>query len=148
MDGCAVNLFSMTGDTGKTLVHRYFEELAGGDLSEVDDIVAAEHGPAVIALMQKLRRAFPDFHCDVRDVIAEGDLVAASFIASGTHLGPWDGPVGVIAPTGRHFEQEGVRMFRVADGRLVETWGGADTVAQLRQLGVLSAVAQPRTARR
>jgi hypothetical protein len=39
-------------------------------------------------------------------------------------------------------------MFRVADGRLVETWGGADAVAQLRQLGVLSTVAEPRLVRR
>ena len=62
--------------------------------------------------------------------------------------GIWQSPIGALEPTGKRFQHEGIRIFRVVDGKLVETWGGADTLSQLQQLGVLHAlVAQQDEAR-
>ena len=90
-----------------------------------------------------LRTAFPDFHATIEDQIAEGDKVVTRFIARGTHLGDWHSPLGRVAPTCKHFEHEGIRIFRVADGNLVDTWRGADTLLQLQQLGILPNTSAP-----
>ena len=55
----------------------------------------------------------------------------------GTHLGVWHSPLGLLPPTGRQFEHEGIRLFRIADGKMVDAWGGADTLTQLQQLGLV-----------
>lgn len=128
----------MVVEANKELVRRYFEELANqGDLAVAAEIFA----PEAVAVMQQfttmLRTAFPDFQITIEDMIGENDKVAARFTASGTHLGPWHSPLGLLEPTGKRFEHEGVRLFRVAAGKLVDTWGGADTLRQLQQLGVL-----------
>jgi len=58
-------------------------------------------------------------------------------------------PIETLEPTGKRFQHEGIRIFRIVDGKLVETWGGADTLSQLQQLGVLHAlVAQHDEARK
>jgi predicted ester cyclase len=139
----------LPGEESKALVRRYFEDLAStGNLSVADEIVAAEHVEDVKQLITRLHTAFPDFHMAIEDQIAEGDKVVTRFTASGTHQGIWQSPIGALEPTGKRFQHEGIRIFRVVDGKLVETWGGADTLSQLQQLGVLHAlVAQQDEAR-
>lgn len=128
----------MTLEANKALVRRYFDDLANaGRLDVAGEILIDE---AVVIMQQfttMLRTAFPDFQITLHDQIAEGDRVATRFTARGTHLGVWQSPLGSIAPTGRQFEHEGIRIFRVADGKLVDTWGGADTLRQLQQLGLV-----------
>jgi predicted ester cyclase len=131
----------MPGEESKALVRRYFEDLAStGNLSVADEIVAAEHVDDVKQLITRLHTAFPDFHMAIEDQIAEGEKVVTRFTASGTHQGIWQRPIGTLEPTGKRFQHEGIRIFRVVDGKLVETWGGADTLSQLQQLGVLHAL--------
>jgi predicted ester cyclase len=131
----------MPGEESKALVRRYFEDLAStGNLSVADEIVAAEHVDDVKQLITRLHTAFPDFHMTIEDQIAEGDKVVTRFTASGTHQGIWQSPIGTLEPTDKRFQHEGIRIFRVVDGKLVETWGGADTLSQLQQLGVLHAL--------
>ena len=128
----------MSLDANKALVRRYFEDLASqADLSVAAEIITPEHVADVEQLIRMLHTAFPDFHVMIEDQIAEGDMVAARFIAAGTHLGEWQSPLGRIPPTGKPFSHTGIRIFRIANGKLVETWGGADMVSQLQQLGVL-----------
>jgi predicted ester cyclase len=128
----------MIGSDNKALVRRYFEELANqGNLAVAVEILTPEAVEIMQQFIVMLRTAFPDFTSTIHDQIAEGDKVATRFTARGTHLGAWQSPMGKIAPTGKQFEHEGIRIFRIADGKLVDTWGGADTVRQLQQLGIL-----------
>ena len=129
----------MTLEENKALVRRYFEEIGNqGNLTVVSEIVKAEAVADVQRLTTTLHIAFPDFHIVIEHQIAEGDLVATHFTASGTHTGEWDSPFGKFAPTGKHFVHEGIRLFRVENSRLVDTWGGADTLDQLQQLGIIN----------
>jgi hypothetical protein len=41
-----------------------------------------------------------------------------------------------IEPTGSVVEVKGINIDRVADGRIVEHWGEADTIGMLVQMGV------------
>ena len=128
----------MSLDANKALVRRYFEELSNeGKLDVALEILAPEAIIPVQQLITMLHTAFPDFHVTIEDQLAEGDKVVTRFTARGTHQGVWRSPLGSIEPTGKPFEHEGIRIFRIADQRLVETWGGADTLRQLQQLGIV-----------
>lgn len=77
------------------------------------------------------RDAFPDWHSEVHELIAERDLVVERFTAGGTHRGPVMG----VAPTGQAVTLPGINIFRIAGGRIVERWGQLDVLGLLQQLG-------------
>ena len=78
-----------------------------------------------------LLRAFPDLHVAAEDVIAEGDKVVCRNTVTGTHQGEYMG----LPPTGKSITYSEIFIFRVAGGRIAETWGVVDVLSQLRQLG-------------
>jgi predicted ester cyclase len=61
------------------------------------------------------------------------------WIATGTHEGEWLG----IPATGNKVEYPGVNIFRIACGKIVESWGVANHLGLLQQIGGLSTVATP-----
>jgi steroid delta-isomerase-like uncharacterized protein len=82
-----------------------------------------------------MRAACPDWHSELHELIAEGDLVVERFTASGTQRGEVMG----VAPTGRTISLPGINIFRLRDGLIVERWGRLDELAMLRQLGLAPA---------
>lgn len=88
---------------------------------------------ALVEVFVRLRRAFPDLHVAVEDMIAEGDRVVCRNTVTGTHLGEYLG----IPPTGRSISYAEMFVFRFNGGRIVETWGVVDILSQLRQLGAV-----------
>jgi steroid delta-isomerase-like uncharacterized protein len=82
-----------------------------------------------------LHRAFPDLHVTVEDVVAEGDKVVSRNSVTGTHQGDYMG----LPATGRPVAYNEIFIFRFVDGRIAETWGVVDVLAQMRQLGVIPA---------
>ena len=93
------------------------------------------------------RRAFPDYRDEVVGMVAEGDQVAAQIIFSGTHTGvfEYDG-MGPWAPTGRAVRLFEFFVYRVLNGKIVETSAVWDRLAFLQQLGIGEAPAGPRHA--
>jgi predicted ester cyclase len=128
----------------KTIVRRFYAEVIGtGDLSRVEAFIdpayvdhnseEAGRGLSVVrAHVEALRRTFPDFHLQVDDIIGEGDKVVTRVSGHGTHGGEWMG----IHPTGTIVRVKGINIDRIANGRIVEHWGEADTVGMLCQMGV------------
>jgi steroid delta-isomerase-like uncharacterized protein len=86
---------------------------------------------AIKEVFTRLHEAYSDLHVTVEDVIAEGDKVVGRNTVTGTHRGEYLG----IPPTGRSVTYNEIFIFRMTDGRIVETWGVVDVLAQLRQLG-------------
>ena len=80
------------------------------------------------------REAFPDLKITVDKQVAEHDLVAVRWTASGTNTGTGNG----IPATGRAVQITGTTLFRVADGRIAEEWTCADSLALRKQLGLLA----------
>jgi len=80
------------------------------------------------------RDALPDWHSDVEQLIAEGDIVVEIFTASGTHQGDLMGVPG----TGKTLTLRGVNVFRIVDERIVERWGRLDQLGVLQQLGLIT----------
>ncbi len=118
-----------------------------GDLGAVDVYLAEDfinHDPpfgvpadreGMRAAGQLMRAGFPDWHSEVHELIAEGDLVVERFTASGTHRGEAFG----VPPTGRTVSLPGINIFRLRDGQIVERWGRLDDLGMLRQLGLAPA---------
>jgi steroid delta-isomerase-like uncharacterized protein len=150
-DACPVT----TPAENKALVERYWVEVwtAGGEaaipeLLADDELhhwgIAGEtvgHAPFAGRLKAFLT-AFPDFAIRVDQLIAEGDLVSSRWTATGTQQGEWRG----IPPTGKAVEYTGMNVFRIVCGKIAESWGEADHLGLLRQLGGLPDVGTPTAA--
>ncbi len=130
-------------EEGKALVQRYWDEVwnAKNDaaLAEVfspdevhhwgvgGDTVGADEFLSRIA---SFREAFPDLTFKIDHLVGEGDMFVSHWVATGTHDGEWMG----IAATGKKIEYTGVNLFRIACGKIVESWGEANHLGLLQQL--------------
>jgi steroid delta-isomerase-like uncharacterized protein len=88
---------------------------------------------AIKEVFATLLRAYPDIHIRVDDLIEEGDKVVARDTVTGTHLGEYMG----LPATGKSVTYNEVFILRFSGGRIAETWGVVDVLAQMRQLGVI-----------
>lgn len=79
-----------------------------------------------------LRRAFPDFHMTIEDMIASEDTVWGRMSVTGTNTGPFMG-----APTGKPINITVFDALRFKDGLAVDHWGVPDRFAVLAQLELL-----------
>jgi steroid delta-isomerase-like uncharacterized protein len=95
--------------------------------------IEATGAEALKQVWATLLRAFPDLHVEVEDLIAEGDKVVIRNTVTGTNQGEYMGR----PPTGRSVTYNEIFIFRFADGRVAETWGVVDVLAQMRQLGMI-----------
>jgi hypothetical protein len=76
--------------------------------------------------------AFPDFHHEINDMVAEAEKVTARVTLTGTHDGEFMG----IPPTGNKIEYTAFLTARFSDKRIVELWGVADMMTLMHQLGM------------
>jgi len=76
--------------------------------------------------------AFPDFHHEINDMVADAEKVTARVTLTGTHEGEFMG----IPPTGNKIEYTAFLTARFSDKRIVELWGVADMMTLMQQLGM------------
>lgn len=131
-------------EENKALVRRAHEDVWNrGDLSAIDEIWAPDFvghppvGPDIIGTdalrehVQMHRSRFPDWKEEVTEILAEGDLVAVSWISTGTDRGGFRGG----SATGRTVRIRETGFYRIANGRIVEQWVLADIFSMQQQLG-------------
>lgn len=76
--------------------------------------------------------AFPDLSLDVLHVINGSPLVAAHYLERGTQTGAfYDWPA-----SGRSYAKNGLGIYRVEAGQLIEAWIQEDDLGFARQLGL------------
>jgi len=132
----------------KAIIQRYYDELWNKwDLSLVDDIIGPEicfRGSLGVAVQGRdgfknyvatVRRAFPDFHNTIEELVAEDEKVVARLTYRGTHQGELFG----IPPTDKQVSYAGIAMFRILNERIVDGWVIGDVPGLLRQLGGVAA---------
>ena len=132
-------------EANKALAIRADEHVNTGDTAIADEIFATNfvnHDPAnpdvrdlesYKGWVAAARTAMPDFHAAMEDIIAEGDMVAERWTATGTQEGELPG----IPPTGRQVTFTGMTIYRVAEGKIVDMWWSTDSLSLLEQLGVI-----------
>lgn len=114
-----------------------------GNLQLLHDLVApdsVDHDPApgqapgpegYVHFFSMMRTAFPDFHLDVEQLVADEDNVAFAYTATGTHQGEFMG----VAPTGKSIKIRGMQISKFNEGKMVERWGSSDELGILKQIG-------------
>jgi predicted ester cyclase len=89
----------------------------------------------------KWLKAYPDGRLTVKNELISGAWVVEELIFEGTHQGPLDSPVGVIAPTGKRVAIKAVLISRYESGLALETRIMFDQVEVLTQLGAMPMLA-------
>jgi steroid delta-isomerase-like uncharacterized protein len=108
-------------------------ETAFADDYQGHDPAYPRRGPGGAKGFAKLfHEAFTEFHYDIEEVVAQGDLVAARWTVHGRHTGPFLG----IAPTERLVTISGMSFNRFREGKIVEGWIHWDVHGLLVQLGL------------
>ena len=115
----------------KTLVQRLVDDVINANNPDALDEIAT---PALARTLRRafdqFRAAFPDWHQQIIELVAEGPTVVAHLRCTGTHRGPWQG----LQPTGRAMNIDEVYFFRVTNDRLARVWGLEDTWTRYQQL--------------
>jgi predicted ester cyclase len=83
------------------------------------------------AYRDKVRAAFPDFHNEVQDLVADGQRAAVRLLCTGRQ----DGELFGIEATGRRVAYEAAAFFRASHTALLEAWVLGDVAGLRAQLG-------------
>ena len=116
--------------TNIELVTRFFKE--GYEKHNYDFILSCvsedyvDHSPAgargnaqAVRILELVAEQFSALRVEMLDIFADGDMVATRVRYDGVHSGECMG----IPATGRRIRFEALENFRVADGKIVESWG-------------------------
>ena len=134
-----------TEDDNKAIIRRYREihnsnKLDGLDAIVAKDVISHNTLPGLPPGLEGGKMAHqyflgtaPDLHTKTEIMVAEGDKVVEWYTATGTNTGEMMG----MPPTGKKWQIGSVVLYRLANGKIVETWGMNDEASLLRQLGVL-----------
>jgi steroid delta-isomerase-like uncharacterized protein len=141
--------------TCRRFIQQIFNE---GDLSSIRDFVSPDsvhheigdvpilegRGPEWLAdMIHVYRFAFPDLRIEIEDQIAERDQVVTCLRIQGTQKGPLMG----IGASGKTVDVPGIRIDRLAEGKITESWFHWDGLGMLQQIDALPALARnPQTA--
>ncbi len=139
----------MSETDNKLLVRRYIEEVINtGDISNIEQYVSDDYTEVFEGKRYPLgingarehilgvRKTYPDLTLTIDLQIGEGEYVATSITAQGTHEGEWLG----IKPTGKMVRYTGVNIDRVVNGRIVEHGGAANMLGPLLEIGAVRIV--------
>ena len=74
--------------------------------------------------------AFPDLHCEIADMVEEGDRVVTRVKFRGTHRGGFLG----APPSGKSVHTEFICISRFENGKVAEEWEIVDVHGLLQQL--------------
>jgi GNAT superfamily N-acetyltransferase len=127
--------------TGAELVRAWFEMCRTGDEARFDELATttfASNGPGgstgrdgFLAWLRWYPTAFTDQGTVMADVIESGDRVVVRYATEATYRGGYlDLPAH-----GRRVHQTGIIIFRIAGGRVAETWFEANDLELTQQLG-------------
>jgi steroid delta-isomerase-like uncharacterized protein len=132
----------------KAICRKTITAMNNGDLTLLDTAFAAdyvEHSPDPMATSKGLpalkemytmmRTAFPDIKIEVINAVAEGDHVIIHQTLTGTNTGS----MGGMPATGKAVKADGVDMFIVKDGKIVEHWAVYDSMTMMTQMGMAMA---------
>ncbi len=138
----------MNTSDNKEIVRRQWDAINRGDLDGALGYVAddlnnhaalpeAQGAAGLRRILDKIRLAFPDVRWACEDLVAEGDRVVCRLSMRGTNTGPVTFLRAAMPASGRRFETEHIHVYRLAGGKIVESWSARDDIGMFRQLGYL-----------
>jgi len=127
------------------VVRRFFDAFNLKDEKIMDEVISSDYfdyghqppGRGPSGAKDDYREfvgGFKDARFEIDDLIVADDRVVARWTCSGTHTGDFIG----IPATGKKVTVLGISMYRLRDGKIVETRNSADVLGMLVQLGAVS----------
>jgi len=90
------------------------------------------HGPDFVrSQAEQTFAGLPDTHFDVLHLFSDDDMVAMHWRIRGTAAAAFGGG----GSTGREIDVEGISLFRMEDGKIVESWDIVDRLTLFQQAG-------------
>jgi len=132
----------MSLEENKAIVRRLFEAYNRQNLDILDELLAPDfidHNFQLQGLESfkqfytQFYKGFPNTHSTIEDIIAEGDKVWTYSTVTGTHKGEYRG----LSPTGKETTIRCVDIYRLEDGKIVESWGIYDNMDFYKQIGIV-----------
>jgi steroid delta-isomerase-like uncharacterized protein len=133
-------------DRNKEIIRTLAEVVQRGDLDRVAELFAPDYAPhdpsnplrrggveGAREFIAMLHAGLSDVRYAIGGLTAEDDRVVYRFTLQGIHTGVFMG----IPPSGRTIRVTGMDMFRLVNGKIVESWASADALGMLQQLGAL-----------
>jgi len=131
-------------EKNKELARQFFEQIWNqGDESAIDRFIAeyASGNDPKFGLGRESfrvqwrawRKAFPDIHFLVQEIIAEGNTVVTRWHLTGTHMGEYLGKPA----TGVKVAVDGVSIDRIENNMVVSGFDAWDSLAFREQIGVI-----------
>ena len=118
----------MSAEENKAFIRRYFEALNRDKSPATLDQWTVDE--SLKRLITSLEAAFPNYRFAVEDIVAEADKVAVRVTSELEHRGELMG----FPPTGKRATISGIFLYRIADGKIVESWIQSDRLGLLQQL--------------
>ena len=134
----------MSLEKNKALFRKVNEAINKKDLTILDEFMAPDYvdntnqyhsREEVKQFYTRVFKDFPNFHRTIEDIIAEEDKVCIHLNATATHTGEWNFLGVTLAPTGKKIEYTAVNIWRIRDGKIVESRSLFDQLSMLQQLG-------------
>lgn len=130
-------------EESKAVVRQYVEAFNRGDLNGLKSLLADDaeiQGVMGKGLFEKVEPIWRQLiegygiQLQIEGLIAEGNIVAARYIETGTFRARAFGH----QPTGKSYELVAMEWFEIEGGRIKRRWGARDAASQARQLGIAS----------
>jgi steroid delta-isomerase-like uncharacterized protein len=141
----------MSADNKAVIRRLYGEVWNERHLEVLEEIISPSHalhdpnipdamvGPEAYARqVARFVMAFPDLQFTVEQMVCENDLVAVSWVITGTHKGEFWG----VAPTNRKITMEGITINHITDGKIMDSDVSMDSLGLMRQFGAFPGVEQ------
>lgn len=130
-----------TASDPRQVVRDYVDAFNRGDMERLrallhdDAEIQGVFGKGIFDRIEPIWRQLIEgygMHLEITGLIAEGDVVAARYVETGTFRAAAFGH----EPTGRSYELVAMEWFEIEDGRIRRRWGARDAASQARQLGI------------
>jgi predicted ester cyclase len=119
----------------KILVESFIEEIFNKhNLSVIENYLTPQTGKGNEGFKQFLSaffKAFPDWHANLEQIVAENNLVVIFLNGSGTHQGEFQG----MPPTHKPVKIRSADLYRIENGIIVEHRDVVDQLNLLQQIG-------------
>jgi len=119
----------------KILVESFIEEIFNKhNLSVIENYLTPQAGKGNEGFKQFLSaffNAFPDWHANLEQIVAENNLVVIFLNGSGTHQGEFQG----MPPTRKPVNIRSADLYRIENGIIVEHRDVVDQLNLLQQTG-------------
>ena len=134
-------------EQNEKIIRRYYTEVWNqGKLEVLDELLDKKYlnhtpstpnppaGPGGLKpIVAAIRKAFPDLHYEIKEVIVNDSMAVARVVMTGTQVNQ----LFDLPPTGKKITVNQVTIEKIRQGKIIEHWRVTDELTLMKQLGFI-----------